>query len=86
MVVYSVDAIVKIGTSIVRMDYEHDVNCEDFMSNCKLGEWKAAYGVRPIVCQRAWLMIHEKVSEMNLSIFNFFWCLYWMKTYHVEAA
>jgi hypothetical protein len=75
---------VQIGTSIIGMTYEHANNI-DCMSNYKLREWKAAFGIRPIVCCEAWLMISSKALTKKLNVTHFYWALYFMRTYQTES-
>jgi hypothetical protein len=80
----STKAHVQIGTSTIGMRYEH-LNNIDCMSDYKLREWKGAFGVRPIVCCEAWMMISSKASIKKLSIIHFYWALYWLRTYQIET-
>ena len=82
--VVSVRGHVVCGTSTINMYYRY-VDNDDCMTKCKLREWKGAYGVRPIVCFKAWAMISKQASKKKLSIKHFYWALYWMRTYQVET-
>ena len=75
---------VKIGTSIIGMTYTHMDNL-DCMSDYKLREWKAAFGVRPVVCCEAWMMISQQALHRKLYVVHFYWALYWMRTYQTET-
>jgi hypothetical protein len=79
------EAHVQIGTSIIGMTYVHHANNIDCMSNYKLREWKAAFGIRPIVCCEAWMMISSKAVTNKLTVTHFYWTLYWMRTYQIES-
>lgn len=75
---------VQIGTSIIGMTYEYANNI-DCMSNYKLREWRAAFGIRPIVCCEAWFMISSKAFTKKLNVTHFYWALYFMRTYQTET-
>ena len=80
-----VAAHVRIGTAIIGMNYSHVDESLDCMSNYKLTEWKGAFGVRPVVCFEAWVMISKKALKKKLSVTHFYWALYWMRTYQIET-
>jgi hypothetical protein len=82
--VLSLRGHVIIGTSTINMRYCFVDNI-DCMTRYKLREWKAAYGVRPVVCYEAWAMIAKRASMKKISPKHFYWALYFMRTYQVES-
>lgn len=82
--VLSLRGHVIIGTSTINMQYSFVDNI-DCMSHYKLREWKAAFGVRPVVCYEAWAIIAKRASVEKLSPKHFYWALYFMRTYQVET-
>lgn len=82
--VLSLRGHVIIGTSTINMSYCFVDNI-DCMTSYKLREWKAAFGVRPIVCCEAWAIIAKRASMKKLSPKHFYWALCFMRTYQVET-
>lgn len=79
-----IEAHVEIGTSTIGMSYTYKDNL-DCMSDYKLREWKAAFGVRPVICTEAWIMISKQAKRKNFEVKHFYWALHFMRTYKTET-
>lgn len=86
--ILSLKAHIEYGSATVGLKVNYIENLLDGMSKYKLTEWKASFGVRPIVCHETWIMIQPKISSSKtcLSIQHFYWALFWMKTYPTESV